>query len=548
MGQKPRGPGRWPGLLLGAVAGGVVFGGALTAAQEALADDGRMQGRALVEERCSACHQKEADGSLHRIDHVRKTPEGWTMTLFRMRQFHGVALSDEEQRTLVRYFADRQGLAPEEAAPYRYVLERRPSVVEEPVTDGDLSVMCARCHSVARVGLQRRDEDEWRRLVNFHLGQWPTIEYSAQGRDRKWWEIASTEIPQTLGGKFPFKTDAWTSWQAAPKPDLSGRWAVAGHRAGIGSYGGTATVTREAAKDGGGYRIAYDLTDSAGKPLTGEGRSTVFTGYEWRGTGTLDGKPVREVFAASRDGSRLDGRWFLTQQDEVGGSLHAVRAGGADSMILGTSQSFLKAGSTARITLWGSGLDRGEVGFGPGVSAKILSRGPTFVTVEATAAADAAPGARNLTVGGAKAGGFAVYATLDSIRVEPDFTIARVGGNGGPVPPMTAQFEAVGYLNGPDGKPGTADDVRVGPMPASWSVEPFNDAAAQMEDVRFAGAMGSSGLFTPAGAGPNPQRQFGTNNIGDLKVVGTVIDGSATLTGTGRLISTVQRWNDPPIH
>lgn len=548
MGQKPRGPGRWPGLLLGAVAGGVVFGGALTAAQEALADDGRMQGRALVEERCSACHQKEADGSLHRIDHVRKTPEGWTMTLFRMRQFHGVALSDEEQRTLVRYFADRQGLAPEEAAPYRYVLERRPSVVEEPVTDGDLSVMCARCHSVARVGLQRRDEDEWRRLVNFHLGQWPTIEYSAQGRDRKWWEIASTEVPQTLGGKFPFKTDAWTSWQAAPKPDLSGRWAVAGHRAGIGSYGGTATVTKEATRDGDGYRITYDLTDSAGKPLTGEGRSTVFTGYEWRGTGTLDGKPVREVFAASRDGSRLDGRWFLTQQDEVGGSLHAVRAGGADSMILGTSQSFLKAGSTARITLWGSGLDRGEVGFGPGVSAKILSRGPTSVTVEATAAADAAPGARNLTVGGAKAGGFAVYATLDSIRVEPDFTIARVGGNGGPVPPMTAQFEAVGYLNGPDGKPGTADDVRVGPMPASWSVEPFNDAAAQMEDVRFAGAMGSSGLFTPAGAGPNPQRQFGTNNIGDLKVVGTVIDGSATLTGTGRLISTVQRWNDPPIH
>ncbi|WP_158280115.1 quinohemoprotein amine dehydrogenase subunit alpha [Azospirillum sp. TSH100] len=528
------------GVLLGAIAGGVVFGGAVATAKDGLAADGQ----ALVEERCSACHQKEADGSLHRIDHVRKTPEGWTMTLFRMRQFHGVALSDEEQRTLVRHFADRQGLAPEESAPYRYVLERRPSVVEEPVNDGDLTVMCARCHSVARIGLQRRDADEWRRLVNFHLGQWPTIEYSAQGRDRKWWEIASTEIPQTLGGKFPFKTDAWTSWQAAPKPDLSGRWAVAGHRAGIGSYGGTATI----AKADGGYRITYDLTDAAGKPLKGEGTSVVYTGYEWRGTGTLDGKPVREVLAASRDGGRLDGRWFLTRQDEVGGTLHAVRVGGNDSRILGASQSFLKAGTSARITLWGSGLDRGEVGFGPGVSAKILSRGPTSVTVEATATVDATPGARSLTVGKAKSDGFAVYTKLDSVRVEPDFTIARVGGNGGAVPPMTAQFEAVGYLNGPDGKPGTEDDVRVGPMPASWSVEPFNDAAAQMEDVKFAGTMGRNGLFSPTGAGPNPQRQFGTNNIGDLKVVGTVVDGSTTLTGTGRLISTVQRWNDPPIH
>ncbi|PWC37985.1 hypothetical protein TSO352_09270 [Azospirillum sp. TSO35-2] len=517
----------------------------MTIADDAFAaGGGATDGRALIQERCSSCHQKEADGTLHRIDHVRKTPEGWTMTLFRMRQFHGVALSEEEQRTLVAYFADRQGLAPEETAPYRYVLERRPAVVEEPVTDGDLSVMCARCHSVARVGLQRRDADEWTRLVNFHLGQWPTIEYSAQGRDRKWWEIASTQIPQLLGTKFPFKTDAWTDWQAAPKPDLAGRWAVAGHRPGIGSYGGTATVT----KAENGYRVTYELTDAAGKPLSGEGRSVVYTGYEWRGTGTLDGKPVREVFAASRDGSRLDGRWFLTQQDEVGGSLHALRIGGTASAILGTSQSFLKAGTTARITLWGAGLDRGEIAFGPGVSAKILSRSPTAMTVEATAAADAAPGARSLTVGGARTDGFAVYATLDSVRVEPDYAIARIGGNSGPVPPMTAQFEAVGYLNGPDGKPGTEDDVRVGPMPASWNVEPFNEAAAQMQDAKFAGAMGPTGLFMPAGAGPNPQRQFGTNNIGDLKIVGTVQDGSATLTGSGRLISTVQRWNDPPIH
>ena len=51
------------------------------------------------------------------------------------------------------------------------------------------------------------------------------------------------------------------------------------------------------------------------------------------------------------------------------------------------------------------------------------------------------------------------------------------------------------------------------------------------------------GIFTPAVAGPNPERRFSTNNAGDLTVTGTALG----LTGEGHLIVTVQRWNDPPI-
>ena len=76
-------------------------------------------GEALLKSKCMGCHIPEGNDALSRISHQRKTPEGWTMTLFRMRQFHDVMLSDEEQRTLVSYFADRQGLAPEEAARWR---------------------------------------------------------------------------------------------------------------------------------------------------------------------------------------------------------------------------------------------------------------------------------------------------------------------------------------------------------------------------------------------------------------------------------------------
>jgi quinohemoprotein amine dehydrogenase len=51
----------------------------------------------------------------------------------------------------------------------------------------------------------------------------------------------------------------------------------------------------------------------------------------------------------------------------------------------------------------------------------------------------------------------------------------------------------------------------------------------------------------PAGAGPNPERRYGTNNAGELEVTATVSDGAARVKGSARLIVTVQRWNDPPI-
>ena len=54
-------------------------------------------------------------------------------------------------------------------------------------------------------------------------------------------------------------------------------------------------------------------------------------------------------------------------------------------------------------------------------------------------------GGRTLTVGGARAEGlFTVYRSIDSVQVEPAYAIARVGGNGGPLLPVAAQFEAVG--------------------------------------------------------------------------------------------------------
>jgi len=56
-----------------------------------------------------------------------------------------------------------------------------------------------------------------------------------------------------------------------------------------------------------------------------------------------------------------------------------------------------------------------------------------------------------------------------------------------------------------------------------------------------------TGVFTTAGAGPNPERRMSTNNAGNLKVVAEVEEGSETLSAEGQMIVTVQRWNNPPL-
>ncbi|MCK4868718.1 MAG: quinohemoprotein amine dehydrogenase subunit alpha, partial [Alphaproteobacteria bacterium] len=187
--------------------------------------------------RCSGCHERMADGKLSRVGEIRKTPEGWDMNIARMMVVHGVEVSSEERSALVKYLSDTQGLAPVETRDWRYILERKPAVFEN-IPDEELGVMCARCHSFARTALQRRDEAEWLKHAHFHLGQWPTTEYQALGRDRNWWEIASTVVPKKLAKLYPLESDAWNQWKGRPAADLSGAWRVVGNRPGKGSFEG----------------------------------------------------------------------------------------------------------------------------------------------------------------------------------------------------------------------------------------------------------------------------------------------------------------------
>jgi quinohemoprotein amine dehydrogenase len=501
-------------------------------------------GEAILNARCAACHERTADGGLARIKDQRKTPEAWDMTIVRMMQLHGVEVTDDERSTLVKHLGDTQGLAPAETEGYRYILERIPSAFEDPPTD-ELGAMCARCHSWARVALQRRTEEEWRKLAHFHLGQYPTTEYQALGRDRNWWEIASEELPPDLAERFPLETPEWSAWQEREPADLSGEWRFVGRDPGAGDYEGVATI------EGTGddtYSVTLESTYADGHEMEGEGSGIVFTGFEWRSRITLGEDETLQVFAVSEDGNTMTGRSFLAAADSIGARVTAVRMDEGASAVLAASPSHLRAGETAEIALHGVGLD-GDVSLGEGVTVEdVVSRDAGTVVVRASADADAADGARTISVGGTDADGLlTVYQAIDFLTVEPSYNIARVGGGGGPIPPVPAQFEAIAWLQGPDGQAGTDDDVEIGAMPASWAVENFDDVAEELDDAAFTGEMQANGLFLPAEAGLNPERPFQTNNAGNLKVIATVDDNGQTVTGEGQLLVTVQRWNDPPI-
>jgi quinohemoprotein amine dehydrogenase len=491
-------------------------------------------GADLVRSHCSGCHREES-GRFERISAIRKTPEGWAMTLFRMRQVHGVVLDDDVRSSLVRYLSDTAGLAPSEAAAGRFALEQRPNAQDIDLGP-EIGVMCGRCHSLARVALQRRDEEEWRKLAHTHVGQWPSLEYQQSGRDRHWWDIASGPQPAKLAALFPYSTPAWSDWKKHAAADLSGDWVIVGRVPGGRDFFGTGRIARDAKGD---YTALYRLTDADGAEFSGQSKAIVYTGYEWRGSADLAQRSRREVYQVSEDGNRIEGRWFYEDHAEDGGEWSAVRDSGPSRVLAVLPQS-VRAGTTAGVYVVGIGLATGEAKFGNGVAAFDVRRDPHVFQAQLKVAPDAAPGIRAVQLGGAS-GQLTVYHQIDQITVEPSYGIARLGG--GRTEAVSAQFVALAFTRLADGQL-----LPLGPVDAAWSSTPFDAEAARTEDQKYSGYIDRRGRFLPGAAGPNPAREFSGDNVGNLTVVAQVGDGGREVSGHGHLVVTVQRWNTPPIY
>src|SRR5262245_58797968 len=79
----------------------------------------------LVRSRCGSCHRSDDKGRMSRISYRRATAENWEKTIKRMVSLNKVNLSPEDARVILKYLADKQGLAPEKLCPTSFEAQRR---------------------------------------------------------------------------------------------------------------------------------------------------------------------------------------------------------------------------------------------------------------------------------------------------------------------------------------------------------------------------------------------------------------------------------------
>jgi quinohemoprotein amine dehydrogenase len=533
---------------------------------EAAKDEGFPIQSDLVRSKCGSCHRSDDKGRMSRISYRRATPENWERTIRRMVTLNHAVLEPADARNILKYLSDHQGLAPEEDRPIAFDAERR-TIEYSYTADKDTADTCGSCHSMARVLSERRTKEEWELLVAMHRGYYPLVdnqpmnggqgfrrtrpistEPDADGHppdNRHPMDKALAHIEKTL----PLMTPEWSAWAAAMQaPKLAGRWAISGSQNGRGPIYGQFTIAADpGAPDSFTTTIRY-VVARTGETVTRTGKGLVYTGYQWRGRGSVGSSPStdpgssrseskdnawREVMSVERDWSEMSGRWFTGAYDETGIDVKLTRLSN-DPIVLGASVTALKTGASGQVVrIFGANLPTAarpeDVGLGPGVTiARVVTAQPDETTVEVNVAATAPIGARDLSVGGTrKAAALVVYDKIDGIKVLPQAGMARVGGN--VFPKQLQQFEAVGINNGPDGKPDTADDLNLGLVTVKWSVEEYT-ATFGDDDAQFVGTVDANGLFTPNVDGPNPKRSGNRNNIGDVWVVAELTSPDARLT------------------
>jgi quinohemoprotein amine dehydrogenase len=479
--------------------------------------------------RCGSCHVADSAGIVQRLSYLRKTPEGWEMSIRRMVTLYKVPLDTTAARAIVKYLSDHQGLAPEEVRPARFEMERR--VVDYRYSaNEDTESTCRACHSMGRVLLQRRTRSEWELLIATHRGLYPLVDGQSFRRNPpasgRGGEQPMDQAISHLSAAFPLRTPEWSAWTATMRtPRLEDTWLLTGSELGKGPLYGQMVVSRGPREGEFTTRITYRYA-SGGPPVTREGRAIVYTGFQWRGRSTPAGgsadQALREVLLVEPGWQEMTGRWYTGAYDELGVDVTFKRATGGVQLSAAVPRA-LRRGASTDVTILGARLSApqgGRLDLGPGVTVeRVLRATPDSVSVRVSVAADAPIGARDVFLaGGALRGGVVVYDQVSRIEVTPQYGLARVGGV--VFPKQLQQFEAIGYSDGPDGRPNTADDLEVGPVPVAWSMEEYG-VTYEDDDTRWVGELGSDGRFTPAVDGPNPLRPGNRNNVGDVWVVGT---------------------------
>ena len=241
-----------------------------------------------------------------------------------------------------------------------------------------------------------------------------------------------------LSSAFPLKTPEWAAWSATMRPArLDGTWTIRGTEIGKGQVYGQVTIkaTSPASDE---FTTTMTIIDArTGTRVQRTGQANVYTGFQWRGRSSQAGNEdsgLREVMFVDRDWRSIEGRWFTGAYDELGMDVTLERVG-AESRVLGTSKTALRAGASGQeLSIYGvnlpSTLAAGDIDLGPGVTvSRVVKSGADEVVVSLDVAAGARSGARDLFVSRRLTAQSAGGLRQDRrIKVTPGWAMARVGG------------------------------------------------------------------------------------------------------------------------
>ena len=505
----------------------------------------------LVIDRCKACHDVDDKGRMSRISYMRKSPEGWEISIKRMVRLYEVPLVPAEAREMVRYLSNDHGLTRDEAARGLYEAERRVHWSEAD-RDQDLRKTCGACHTLGRVLSQQRDGKEWKLLKATHLAFFPLADFQAFrgrsmfGRDSgiDFENMTEAEIEEVfeqrrrearrkgdradkvlraLAKTQPLMSESWKTWSVNRRSvPVEGTWAVKGHEVGRGDLFGKLVIRKEADDS---YVTEWRLTRADGSSLIRRGKGLLYAGYSWRGRASSEGddETWREVLLLNESWNAMSGRLFWGAYNEIGIDVELMRLTGAPRIFAVQNGALPIPSESIRLTVLGDGfpadLVADDFALGQGVTVTEATREAADRVILTVDVSESAKRGRRKVSFRAIPGPdlLVLYDTVDYIKIEPGRGLARVGGR--TMPPQTERFEAWSMNRGPDGRLYTADDYPIEVVPAKWSLEEFpireND-----DDVRFVGRIDAdTGVFTPGLDGPNPERRFEANNVGEVYVV-----------------------------
>ena len=528
---------------------------------------------------CGSCHVRDDKQRMTRISYRRATPENWELTVRRMMSLNKVQIPPDVARRVIKSLSDSHGLAPEEARTIMFDAERR-MVDFTYSADMETNDLCRRCHSIGRVLSERRTRDEWNGLIAMHRYYYPGVDggsggfrrggppapgrgAAATGRGRAGDSGRGGENQQPVDraltrliADFPLISQEWIAWSAAMRtPRLAGRWALAGYEIGKGPVYGLVTISDRPDMADSFLTDGRFVYAKGGQTVTRRSRAIVYTGFQWRGRSADtpdDPGTWREVAFIERNGQEIKGRWFTGGHNETGIDI-TLRRVSNDPLVSGTDVASLRSSTSAqRVRIYGANLPEritaADIDFGHGIRvSRVISASPEVIAIDVDVAADARVGPRDLSLAGStRLSAIVVYNRMDAIKVTPQAGMARLGGVTFPI--RKEQFEARGVSNGPDEKPGTPDDLDLGPVDVRWSLEEY-PATFKDDDAKFVGELGPGGLFIPNVEGPNPKRSGNRNNVGDVWVVATYTpEGTAPATkplrGRAHLLVTVPVYMD----